>query len=396
MKKLKVVVYHVGARDKYSIANYFADKQMLHALITDYWFKLSRFMLFGRIREKANRRFSESLQDDRVYSYPFVKIIKNLWNRSQNLSADQIWILHDKAFTSFALQKMKKLKPDVLYGYTNASLEVLEYYKNHKNVLKIHNQIDPGLIYYEIKRELNLLFPELEKTAETISLEFIERIKKEWELADCIIVNSEYSKKSLSKYVSQDKVIEILPLIYDRKKKFKTFKREYSDRLNVGFVGNISVIKGFNKFIDVAKNLNSEMNFIAVGTFLLNDTIMEETKSYITYTGHLTIQGMQDIYKTIDVLVFPTYCDGFGMVQLEAMDNGIPVLASRYCGEVVIDNYNGNIIETADDIINVLSVLNNDRYLLQKYSENAFETINNFSQEKFELRFNLILEKYLS
>jgi glycosyltransferase involved in cell wall biosynthesis len=41
----------------------------------------------------------------------------------------------------------------------------------------------------------------------------------------------------------------------------------------------------------------------------------------------------------------PTLSDGFGLTQLEAQSWKLPVIASRYCGEVVRDDSNGVILE---------------------------------------------------
>jgi glycosyltransferase involved in cell wall biosynthesis len=50
-------------------------------------------------------------------------------------------------------------------------------------------------------------------------------------------------------------------------------------------------------------------------------------------------------YRDADVFIFPTLSDGFGLTQLEAQSWKLPVIASRYCGGVVRDEFNGVILE---------------------------------------------------
>jgi glycosyltransferase involved in cell wall biosynthesis len=50
-------------------------------------------------------------------------------------------------------------------------------------------------------------------------------------------------------------------------------------------------------------------------------------------------------YRDADVFILPTLSDGFGLTQLEAQAWKLPVIASRYCGEVVCDGGNGIVIE---------------------------------------------------
>jgi glycosyltransferase involved in cell wall biosynthesis len=50
-------------------------------------------------------------------------------------------------------------------------------------------------------------------------------------------------------------------------------------------------------------------------------------------------------YRDADVFILPTLSDGFGLTQLEAQSWKLPVITSRYCGEVVCDDVNGVILE---------------------------------------------------
>ncbi len=50
-------------------------------------------------------------------------------------------------------------------------------------------------------------------------------------------------------------------------------------------------------------------------------------------------------YQDADVFIFPTFSDGFGLTQLEAQAWKLPVVASRFCGEVVEHGVNGVVLE---------------------------------------------------
>ena len=55
--------------------------------------------------------------------------------------------------------------------------------------------------------------------------------------------------------------------------------------------------------------------------------------------------SVETYYRDADVFIFPTLSDGFGLTQLEAQAWKLPVIASRYCGEVVRDGFNGAVLE---------------------------------------------------
>jgi glycosyltransferase involved in cell wall biosynthesis len=44
------------------------------------------------------------------------------------------------------------------------------------------------------------------------------------------------------------------------------------------------------------------------------------------------------------VFLFPTLSDGFGLTQLEAQAWQLPLITSRFCGEVVQDQVNGVVL----------------------------------------------------
>lgn len=53
-------------------------------------------------------------------------------------------------------------------------------------------------------------------------------------------------------------------------------------------------------------------------------------------------------YREADVFILPTISDGFALTQLEAMAHGLPVIATRRCGEVVSHGEDGWLLEDAE------------------------------------------------
>lgn len=391
MKK-NVVVYHPGARDKYSVAKFFDKKNKLLFLITDYWLRLDSVFVPKRIKNKINRRYDSQLTKLNVFSYTLTQIVFSLVIKKVSKSKFQRWVNHDKRFAKFVLSKIKSRKPNLLWGFTNANLEILEYFKNDLSILKVHNQIDPGIEYYDIQYQLWLENKNYEDQPEKLPDYFESRLRREWELADLIVVNSQYSKECLIKHGAIEKKIKILPLIYDAYKQLEP--KSFGTKLNIAFVGNVSLIKGFKTFVEVAENFKNSHNFIAIGNILIKDEILKETESFITYLGQISKFELNERYKNIDLLIFPSLCDGFGMVQLEAMSYGIPVIASKKCGKVVEDGINGYIVEDKYDIINKIKSIEDNHQLLHSLSINAHKTITKFSSAEFEKKLNHILGDY--
>ena len=379
MKLKKIIVHHVGARDKYLIANYFKQRGILAGFVTDYWVRPNSFLGAAL---KGGRRYKPALDGEVVYYYPLLLVIYTLLIKKLKKNIFDRWIAVDKIFTGFVLKKIKNKEPDLIWGYTNANFEVLEYF-NHSKVIMVHNQIDPGIVYYDIKQRLWEANPDFESAPAPLLDSFRNRIIGEWDLAHVIVVNSEYSKRSIVSYGADESKIIVLPLIYEQKKSFAK-KVNYTDTLRVGFVGNINLIKGFKVFHDTALHLKDTISFHAAGSIHIRLEVVKQSHDYIEYTGHLDKEDMKNFYESIDVLMFPTYCDGFGMVQLEAMSYGIPVLATDFCGDVVEHGYNGFKVSSAADIEQKLVLLNENRAKLGELSVNAQHSISKYNFENFD------------
>jgi glycogen(starch) synthase len=141
------------------------------------------------------------------------------------------------------------------------------------------------------------------------------------------------------------------------------------------FVGRITEQKGVKYLIEaspyVLKN-NSNVRFVIVGDGWQINEIKQRINDLnlnwaIKLTGYVDDFTLKQIIKSADVLVAPSIYEPFGLVALEGMANGIPVIVSNIGGfkEIVEHNVDGlhvnpfNVHEIASAI---LSVINNEEY----------------------------------
>ena len=100
-----------------------------------------------------------------------------------------------------------------------------------------------------------------------------------------------------------------------------------------------------------------------------------------------------------DVFVLPSVSEGLGVVLLEAMSCGVPIVASNTGGapDIISDTHNGLLFKSGDvnglseAIIKILS----DKALAKRFSEAALVTVHKISCNEFEtLLSKLIFEDY--
>ena len=70
----------------------------------------------------------------------------------------------------------------------------------------------------------------------------------------------------------------------------------------------------------------------------------------VSFLGHQEDKDLKDYYMKCDVFVMPSRQEGFGIVFLEAMGFGKPVIAAAFGGasDIVIDGLTGFLVEYGD------------------------------------------------
>jgi alpha-maltose-1-phosphate synthase len=119
------------------------------------------------------------------------------------------------------------------------------------------------------------------------------------------------------------------------------------------FVGRLELLKGLSYILQAWKMADlPDAELMLVGTILREtDPIFRLFPAPGIRVIDAVPQGdLPGIYRSCDVLVFPSLCDGFGLVLLEAMACGLPVIATENSGgpDCVVDGTTGFITRVRD------------------------------------------------
>jgi glycosyltransferase involved in cell wall biosynthesis len=131
----------------------------------------------------------------------------------------------------------------------------------------------------------------------------------------------------------------------------KAIKDEYPGKFIVGHVGALdNDQKGQEYIISVARMVersHPDLQFLLVGggddEAMLKD--LASGLGNLTFTGF--VDNVGDYLAAFDTFVLPSNREGIGSILLDAMDRGLPVIASRVGGvpEIVHDEENGILID---------------------------------------------------
>jgi glycosyltransferase involved in cell wall biosynthesis len=141
---------------------------------------------------------------------------------------------------------------------------------------------------------------------------------------------------------------------------------ERSDVLRLGLLSNLTREKGVDEFIHIVDRLRDE-GMAVVGRLAgpaappaLADEIgrrADDPASGIAWLGRLDPAGKAAFFATIDVFVFPTHMESFGLVLLEALAHGVPVIAPRHgCICLFEGTPAARIVPVSDDFVTAACV----------------------------------------
>lgn len=229
----------------------------------------------------------------------------------------------------FPYKALKKLKPDILHvPHYNVPI----FYKGDM-VVTIHDLTH--LVYSEFfGNKLKVLYAKI-------------MLKIATKKAKVILTVSENTKKDIIKYLKVDEnKIKVTYLgIKEEIKPKKAEEIEYlyekykipKDKKTLMYVGNLKPHKNLERLLEAFSKLenNKEYTLLLVGKAFENYNILGEKEktlgieNNVIHTGIVEDGELTDLYNLVDLFVFPSLYEGFGLPILEAMACGTKVVSSN-------------------------------------------------------------------
>ncbi len=161
-------------------------------------------------------------------------------------------------------------------------------------------------------------------------------------------------------------------------------KLEYKeDDFVFGFVGRVTKDKGIDELLSAFLNLREQPKLLLVGHAEGVDTLNKELYESAGKNENIkfvdAVSDIEKYYAAIDVLVFPSYREGFGNVVIEAAATGTPAIISNIPGPVdaVIPDVTAKLVE-ARDVVSLQGAMEdmlNDRKKIKEMSEKAYNFV---------------------
>jgi len=296
---------------------------------------------FHYFPEFKEQNYRDKLLESESYSLLFQlkdKITAQIYTKlagSPEKYNEFLWRMYDAEVSN-------RLKPsDVLIAWPQVSLKTMKKQKAYGGkILLEYPMIHVSAWQQQMKSVYSKLDLLNSKNVFNSSIE--KKMLEEINFADKINVLSSYAKKTfIENGVNESKLSVVAPYVSDK----SFFINEHiakEDKFTFLFVGRIDILKGAHLLLEAFHKANiKNSQLLLVGH--LSHEIKKYFEMYSIDVKHLPYQNhnqLQILYNSSHVLVLPSIQESFGMVCIEAMLCGLPVIVSS--NTVAYDIVSGN------------------------------------------------------
>lgn len=210
----------------------------------------------------------------------------------------------------------------------------------------------------------------------------IQREMEEYQFADLITVPSNFAAKSFyDRGFTKDK-IRVIPYGIDLSV-FHPVGEPDPERFDVLFAGQLSLRKGVVHLLRAFERLqHPKKRLILVGSDSseLGKVVAEyASRLPIEVLGHIPQSTLKNYMSRSHVFVLPSIEDGYGLVMIQSMACGAPVIASANTGAdmLITDGQEGFVVPAGDDdaLTQRLQQIADDPDLRQRMSTASLERV---------------------
>jgi len=397
---MKILVAQLGARMHYAVprileaqgllSHFYTDtlvsnKGMIFDIFIDF---IGKNFSIGAI-QRLNRRRLKNVPSEKITSFDLLgyQYALELRNAKSLIEKEDIYLKYAEMFSA-NIFKTAIPSSTAFWGFNGASEFIFKTAKSLKKTCILEQTILPKQL------EIDILRAEIERNSDFIDrkqflLQSNSRIasaeNEEWQLADKIIVASDFVANGLQSLGVPSSKVRVVPYGVDIPKK-SMVKDKSGERtrkkLKVLFVGEVGLRKGAPDLLIALDSLPaSSFQAKFVGQVNLNQKVINKYSSIVDFLGVVPASAMETYFNWADVVVLPSLVEGSPTVIYEAISFGKPVITTPNAGSVVEDGVHGRIIPPGSPayISQALAAYIEDEELLEYHSRNSFDGRNGVS-----------------
>ena len=353
LKKPKVLLAHPGTQYSYQLAKQLDELGFLHEFWTPFTIPKKGLLykilnlLPNAIAKKFFNRVIENIEPKKIKTMFGLEAKYSF--KGRNGLTEKLIHQRNRDF-QLAIPEKSLQEADIIIGFDTSSFILAERAKQNGKVFILDQSIAHPKSKAKVFDQLNQLYPQfsqelLPKQADLIKLEAKEHL-----FADYIITASSFTKKTLVENSVDERKIIINPYGVNASQ-FKIIDRPQNKKIRFLFLGTLTIRKGINVLLEIWEELAPETAELWIAGPADTKIIAAIPKlDSISYLGKIPHQQLQEVVGKCDVLIFPSFFEGFGLVVLEAMACGLPVITTEATvgPDVIEDGVDGELYHSFD------------------------------------------------
>ena len=334
---------------------------------------------------QLKRRAVTELPEGKIESHPWSEIARLVTGRIDGGGrlTDMVWERTEPAFDRMVARRVRS-NHDAVYGFEYSSLATFERARQlGVGVTYDMPAPEPRFVQKLLDGEI-AQFPELQTpyyrhTAVREERRTARRLA-EWHAARIVIAASRFTRDSFGQAGLETGKVRVVPYGAPPPANPDLALRGGGadhEPLRVIWAGTFSIRRGAHYLLEAWRRTNAgrHMRMQVFGAVSLPDRLLKPRPENIEFAGSVPRAVLMDHYRASDALIFPTLCDGFGMVVTEALSQGLPVITTDRAGaaDLIQAQGNGLLIKaaSADAIGSALEWCVNHRAELRAMREMA-------------------------
>jgi glycosyltransferase involved in cell wall biosynthesis len=353
----KILLAHPGTQHSHKLAKQLAQRNMLYKFVTGLAIKEKGFlhtavkMLPSKIKKQLSNRVIADVPSSRLKTFPLAEI-KSIAGAKKVTNKEQALFERNETFQQKVPVSFIK-HSDVVIGFDTSALTLAKRAKAQDKKFILDVSIAHSASKNQVYKNISANFPSWKFALEEKPVELLVIEQQEYEIADAIVVAGSFTKQTLIDNGVPEQKIQVNPYGIDINKFSAKKDYKHNGTIRFLFVGLIDARKGIPLLMDTIREMDtSKASFTLVGavdekaTALINAYQLPNVK----FAGKVPHAQVNTVFTEHDVFVFPSYFEGFGLVILEAMASGLPVIVTdATAGEdCVEDSKEGFIIKAGD------------------------------------------------
>ena len=400
---MRVTVSHSGKQHAYRHAFSCQQLGMLRRFVTSTYYKPDYWpdrlaTLSKRLDRGLRKRWLEGLDSQLVTRHLSLEVpelvYRNVLKNPQR--AELAMFERDAAFDRWVASRFA-FESDIFWGFQGSCLESLKAARSAGKMAVCEFATAHVTAAIRILSEEAKKHPEWAGTISNLNFPnwYRERLEQEPHQADVCIAASGFTQRSLEEVGIPPERIQLLPLAADVDQ-FQFAERRTDGALKVLFVGGIGQRKGIKYLLEAVQQLNSaQIELQLLGPAPADERPLKAFSKWYTYLGRTDQAGVVRQMQQADVLVLPSVFEGFGLVIVEAMATGLPVITSTHsCGpEVIREAVDGFVLrpDDVDGLAQKIAWCAEHRTQLTEMGRSAHEQAKRFSWDAHRERLKQLL-----